>query len=110
MLTLAGSLVTLGPLSTTADETRRSAFVFVLERVAGLEVHMAGRLRISFKQISKQLEGATKRLRSIRPHVVPADRRKIDLQIKELLRCDKVLSKKCKKMNHVFRPVEDGER
>jgi hypothetical protein len=60
--------------------------------------------------MSKQLEKAAKKLRKIRSRVVPADRRKIDLQIKELLTCDTVLKTTCKKMTHVFQPVGPGER
>jgi hypothetical protein len=68
---------------------------------------MAGRkLTVSFSPVVKQIDKAAKTLKSMRPRVSALDQKKIDLELKDLKNCRKVLSRRCpgKTMSHSFHP------
>ena len=59
--------------------------------------------RMSFKGIAKQLHRAAGKLGKIRPKVGTPDRKKIDLQVKALKHCTKMLSVQCDVMTHIYK-------
>jgi len=68
---------------------------------------MAGRkLTVSLSPITKQIDKAAKTLHSMRSRVSVADRKTIDLELKDLKNCKKVLSARCpgRTMSHSFHP------
>jgi hypothetical protein len=64
------------------------------------------KLEISLAPIAVQIDKAEKELRALRPKVAVADRKKIDLEIKDLKKIKRTIREICKeKMTHGFSPA-----
>ncbi len=53
------------------------------------------KLGVSLSPIAAQIDKAEKNLRKLKPRVSPADRKKIDLEIKDLKKIRKAVAKAC---------------
>ena len=60
------------------------------------------KLNVRFSPIGTQIEKTVKRLKSIRARVSAIDQRTIDLELRDLKRCHKMLSSRCLKMNRAY--------
>jgi hypothetical protein len=65
------------------------------------------KLEVSLSPIATQIDKAAKKLKSLRSSVSSADQKKIDLEIKELLKVRKGLAAFCKRMTHAFKPAPE---
>jgi hypothetical protein len=68
------------------------------------------KLVVSLSPIKKQIQAAEKSLRSFKPQVSAADRKRIDLDIKNLKAALAAMAKVCHgTMTHGFAPADDEE-
>ena len=61
------------------------------------------KLTVRFSPIATQIKKVAKKLKSIRARVSAADQKTIDLQLRDLIQCNKKLSSGCLRMNHYYK-------
>jgi hypothetical protein len=67
--------------------------------------------KITFSSaVGVHIDKTTKKLKSVRSRVAPADQKKIDLEIKALASCKKTLGAFCGKMTHAFNPKASSKK
>lgn len=65
------------------------------------------KLEVSLSPIAAQIDQVTKKLKALRPRVAKADQKKIDLEIKVLLKARKGLAALCHNMTSAFTPASE---
>jgi cell division septal protein FtsQ len=60
------------------------------------------KLTVRFSPIAAQIKKVAKKLKSIRARVSAADQITIDLELRDLTRCNKTLSLRCRRMNRYY--------
>jgi hypothetical protein len=58
------------------------------------------KVNFTLKSITKEITKAEKKLRAIRGKVAAADRKKIDLELRDLARCGKLVKHFCRPLLH----------
>jgi hypothetical protein len=59
-------------------------------------------LSVKLSPIAKEIDKATKKLKAIRKKLSPKERKKLDLEIKDLCKARVLIAESCRKMTVIF--------